>query len=211
MVTSCSPCRLTSACSKPSIAAEVLSDSCAVPADAAGLHVHRQAIDPLSVGTIGETAVGLRRIEFWKVETRLTVAGRRGAGDEQLQTPAGRLASGHAQPPRVEGAEGCLCLEPTRTLAALGDDADDGRERARPVQRCSRSANDLDALHVFQLHREFVAEKRGVEHVVVQAVSIDQDEDPRVQITRSREPAKSQIAVRAWSWASSSGLRDVRS
>jgi hypothetical protein len=50
---------------------------CGMHAEMTGLEVHRQAVGPLPVGVIREAAVGLGRIELWKVEPRLTAAVRR--------------------------------------------------------------------------------------------------------------------------------------
>ena len=79
--------------------------------------------------------------------------------------------------------------------AAARDHVDDGEERARPVERRGRPADDFDAIEHRHVDAEVGADRRLIVHIVVDAVAVDEQQDARVVVAGARESADADVAV----------------
>ncbi len=83
---------------------------------------------------------------------------------------------------------------PLSDVARPGDHVDHGEERAVAVERRGGPADDLHALEVGRVEPELGADLRLAEHVVVDAVAVDEQQDPAVVVARLAEAARADEA-----------------
>ncbi len=141
-----------------------------------------------------DAVVGLGRVEVREVQLVDAIGALNRAGPGVVHTvrqpasdhPAGELRSMRAglvgDGRAVDGGAG------------LRDDVHHREERAVAVERRRRAADDLHAFERGRIETELRADFRLAEDVVVDAMAVDQEQNPAVVVARLAEPARAEEA-----------------
>ena len=86
-------------------------------------------------------------------------------------------------------------LGPVKTCGASRDHIDHTKHRVLPIHRAARAGNELDAFDQVHVQLEIPPKRPLVEGGVVDAVAIDGDQRPRVQVAWQAETPCSQVLV----------------
>ncbi len=143
----------------------------------------------------GHAVVRVRTVEGGEEQLLLPLAPVGRAGEDNAHVIGEVMTVADAPLSGIEAADRAGELGAAQLLRVSRDHVDHGEEGARAVERRARAPDDLETLDQRDVEWELAADERAAEHVVVEAMAVDEQQHARVVVAGPREPAHADVAV----------------
>src|SRR6188474_2082122 len=144
---------------------------------------------------LGHAVVRVWTVEILEEETLLPVALVQRAREEDAHVVRVVVAVAHPSMPGLEVAQGARDLRPAHLLGAARNHVDHREEGTGAIERRAGTSDDLETFDQRDIEGKLAADESAAKHVVVQPMAVDEQEDARVVVARTREAADADVAV----------------
>ena len=148
----------------------------------------------IPVHSVGPAEIGLGGVEFLKIKILSVAEGTRTRQDD-FQSVVETISV--AQTPLIRVITGGLPrnLDAFEIASPFGDHIDHAKKRVAAIQGGTGTSDDFNPVDEVDVHGKFGADEGLIEDAVIDAVTVDQEEDACVEVARPRKTSDAGIFI----------------